>query len=147
MNLHRIASIRAAVFLVAGLGLPAAAEQMRPIGDFQAHYSLVPTLFLKADIAAGYDITRSRDRALLTVSILDADGDAVPADVRGRMKDLLSQQQALEFEEVREGAAIYYLATIRHSDRDVLRFDIRITTPDGAGHELAFQQKMYWEDR
>lgn len=147
MNLHRIASICAAALLAAGLGLPAAAEQMRPIGDFQAHYSLVPTLFLKADIAAGYGITRSRDRALLNVSILDAAGTPVTADVQGQVKDLLSQQQALEFDEVREGSAVYYLATIRHSDRDVLRFDIRITTPDGADHELSFQQKVYWEGR
>ncbi|MDZ7668442.1 MAG: DUF4426 domain-containing protein [Gammaproteobacteria bacterium] len=147
MNLYRIVSRSAALLLAAGICLPALAEQMRPIGDYEAHYSLVPTLFLKADIAAGYDITRSRDRALLTVSILDADGGPVTADVRGRVKDLLGVQQALDFEEVREGPAVYYLATIRHSDRDVLRFDIRITTPDGADHELAFQQKMYWENR
>jgi len=147
MTLHRIVNFTAALLLVAAVCLPAAAEQMRPIGDYQAHYSLMPTLFLNPEVAAGYGITRSRDRALLTVSILDSNGGPVTADVRGRVKDLLGAQQALAFEEVREGAAVYYLATIRHSDRDVLRFDIRITTPDGADHELAFQQKMYWEDR
>ncbi len=147
MNLHRIAVLSATLLLVTGMSLPAVAEQMRRIGDFRAHYSLVPTLFLNPEVAAGYDITRSRDRALLTVSILDADGAPVTAKVQGRVKDLLGAQQALAFEEVREGTAVYYLATIRHSDRDVLRFDIRITTPDGADHELVFQQKMYWESR
>jgi hypothetical protein len=125
----------------------AAAERMQVIGDYRAHYSLVPTLFLKPDIAASYDIRRARDRALLNVSILDANGAPVRAGVSGTVRNLLEQQQALSFREVVEGSAFYYLAEVRHSDREVLRFAFDIVTPDGQNHRLTFQQQMYWERR
>jgi hypothetical protein len=125
----------------------AAAERMQPIGDYRAHYSLVPTLFLKPEIAASYGIRRSRDRALLNVSILDADGAPVRASVSGTVRNLLEQQHALSLREVVEGSAVYYLAEVRHSDREVLRFAFDIVTPDGQRHRLTFQQQMYWEGR
>lgn len=125
----------------------AAAERMQEIGDHRAHYSLVPTLFLKADIAAGYGIRRARDRALLSISVLDADRTPVRAAVTGTMRNLLEQTQPLEIREVVEGSAVYYLAEVRHSDREVLRFAIDIVTPDGRSHRLSFQQQMYWEGR
>lgn len=147
MTLSRFLSACAALALTVGLTAPSAAEQMRRIGDFEAHYSLLPTTFLKADIAARYGITRGRDRALLNVSILDADGVPVNAALSGRVRDLLGQQRPLEFQEVQEGQAVYYLATVRHDHREVLRLAIDIGTPDGADHRLEFQQELFWADR
>ena len=65
----------------------------------------------------------------------------------GITKNLLSQEVDLEFREVREGPAIYYLAEVRHTDRETLRFRIEVTTPDGEIRELAFQQQMFWDGR
>ncbi len=125
----------------------AVAEQMQPIGDYQAHYSLVPTLFLTPEVAARYRVVRARDRALLNVSVLDADGTAVAAQVSGVVRNLLGQEQPLALRQVVEGEAVYHLAEVAHSDREVLRFLIDILTPDGARHRLEFSQKMYWEGR
>ncbi len=125
----------------------AAAEQMQPMGDYQAHYSVVPTLFLTPEIAARYQVVRARDRALLNVSVLDADGTAVAAQVSGVVRNLLGQEQALALRQVVEGEAVYHLAEVEHGDREVLRFLIDILTPDGARHRLEFTQKMYWEGR
>jgi hypothetical protein len=147
MNLSRSLSVCAALVLTLSLAAPSVAEQMRRIGDFEAHYSLLPTTFLKPDIAARYGITRGRDQALLNVSILGADGVPVPAQLSGSVRDLLGQQRTLEFQEVQEGQAVYYLTTMRHDHREVLRLAIDIGTPDGAVHRLEFQQELFWADR
>ncbi|MEQ8858306.1 MAG: DUF4426 domain-containing protein [Pseudomonadales bacterium] len=138
----------AAVALLAlGTWLPASAEQFRQLGAYQGHYSLVPTTFLSPEVAADYGITRGRDRALLNVSIIDPDAGPVRAEVTGTVRDLLGIVQPLEFEEILEGDAVYYLATVKHADQEVLRFAIDVRTPDGASHLLTFQQKTYWDDR
>jgi hypothetical protein len=136
-----------ALLLALGLGAVAQAEQMQRIGSFEAHYSVVPTMFLKPDVAARYGITRGRDRALVNVAVLDRDDAPVRAAVSGRIRNLLEQDQPLEFREVTEGEAVYYLAEIRHGDRDVLRFAIDIETPDQTDHLVEFQQRMYWDGR
>lgn len=128
------------------IGTPAArAERMQRLGSYEVHYSLIPTLMLKPDIAAGYGISRSRDRALLNVSVIDPATGPVKARVDGVVRDLLGLTRTLEFQEVVEGEAVYYLATLRHDDQETLRFDIGIATPDGQSHRLEFQQKMYRE--
>lgn len=126
---------------------PASAEQKQAIGHYDAHYSLVPTLFLKPEIAARHGIRRGRDRALLNVSVLDGSDTPVQAAVSGYVKNLLGQDHRLEFREVLDGTAVYYLAVVQHTDREVLRFAIDITTPDAAAHRLDLTQTMYWEGR
>lgn len=147
--LLKVAQMQVSLLLAAALALapPAAAEQKKSIGAFDAHYSLVPTLFLKPEIAARHGITRSRDRALLNVSILDGNEVPVQAQVTGLLKNLLGQEVRLEFRQVLDGPAVYYLAEVRHADREILRFLVDITTPDAANHRLEFMQTMYWEGR
>ena len=83
----------------------------------------------------------------MIMGILHPDSGPVTARVSGNVKDLLSQVRPLTFDEVAEGEAVYYLTTLRHDDQETLRFTIDVETPDGARHQLSFQQKLYWEDR
>lgn len=122
------------------------AEQLQRLGNWDVHYVLIPTTFLNKDIAASYEIDRGRDRALVNVSILDQEGNPVVANVTGQVTNLLGQVQSLDFDEVTEGSAVYYLAEVRHTDREVLRFAIDIVPPDGLSQQLRFQQKVYWDD-
>jgi len=127
---------------------PAAmAEQKQRLGDWDVHYILVQTSFLKPDIAARHGIVRGRDRALLNISVIGDDGLPVPARVAGTFRNLLEQTTVLEFQEVQEGTAVYYLAEVRHTDRETLRFVIDITPPDGVAQQLRFQQQMFWDPR
>ena len=127
--------------------LQADAEQMRRLGSWDVHYALVPTTFLKPEVAARYQITRGRDRAMINISVLDGDGSPVRVRISGTMINLLGQREPLEFREVLEGPAVYYLVEIKHTDREVLRFEVDITPPDGKAQQLTFQQEMYWEGR
>lgn len=122
----------------------AVAEQFERIGPYEAHYSVVSTTFLKPAVAADYGIVRARDRALVNIAVIDPAAGPVPATVTGTVTDLLGTTRDLEFREVREGEAIYYLATARHGDEETLRFRIDVATPEAGPHQLAFQQKLYW---
>jgi hypothetical protein len=128
-------------------GISAGAEQMRRLGNWDVHYVLIPTMFLNKDIAANNQIIRGRDRALLNISVIGDDGTPVAADVSGFVMNLLGQQQALDIVEVREGSAIYYLATLKYTDREVLSFEVTITPPDDIPQVLKFQQQVYWEEQ
>ncbi len=140
---HRAAVVFALCCIAA---FPAGAEQSRTFGAYEVHYIVVPTTFLKADIAARYDITRSRNRALVNVSVLDANDAPITAGLSGRSENLLGQSQVLEFKEIREGPAIYYLALLRHGDEEFHRVAIDVTLPDGSSGEIRFQQQMFFEE-
>lgn len=127
--------------------LPASGEQQQKLGPFEVHYVVVPTSFFNTDIAERYDIIRGKDRALMNISILDRDLVPVHALVEGLITNLLGQQQSLEFKEITEGDAVYYLAPIKHTDRETLRFTVEITVPGDETRELRFQQQMYWDGR
>jgi hypothetical protein len=131
--------------LVAG-GQRAAAEMTR-LGAWEVHHQVVATTFLKPDIADHYGVVRARDRTLLNIAVLGSDGTPVPVSISGTLRNLLDQSQPLEFREVREGTAIYYLAEFRHTDRETLRFAVDLVPPDGVPQRLEFQQQLYWDGR
>ena len=123
------------------------AEQKKMLGPYEAHYVVVQSTFFSEEVAAKYGIVRGRDRALMNLSFLDESLTPVAVRLNGIVKNLLSQEVDLDFREVREGPAIYYLAEVRHTDRETLRFRIEVSTPDGETRLLEFQQQMFWDGR
>ena len=137
----------AALLVVGAIGAASArAEQKQLLGPYEVHYVVVRSSFFSEAIAERYGIVRGRDRALMNISVL-ANGQPVAASLDGTVINLLEQRQPLEFREIREGSAIYYLAEVRYTDRETLRFRVDLTGPDGTTRSLAFQQKMYWDGR
>lgn len=123
----------------------ASAEQMQRLGDHEVHYIILPTTFLRPEIAAQYDIPRGKDRALVNVSVLNAEGQPVTAALTGQSRNLLGQGQQLAFREVREQDAIYYLALLSHSDEEHHRVRLEVILDDGTRTEINVSQKMYWK--
>lgn len=126
--------------------MPGHAEQRQSFGGWNVHYVVLPTGFLKPAIAAQYGITRGRDRALVNISVLDPTGVPKKVSIEGTVKNLLGQLQPLAFREVTEGQAVYYLASVKHTHEEVLRFEISLSAPDAPPMQLKFQQKLYWEE-
>ena len=122
------------------------AEQMQRFGQYELHYIVIPTTMLKPEIAAEYDISRGKDRALVNVSVLNREKKAINATIIGDSQNLLGQLQDLDFKQVTEGDAIYYLAEIRFADQEVHRIQIEATAPDGKSTLLKFSQKLYWAE-
>lgn len=134
---------RTLLVLIALLALPSSGEQFKAFDDIEVHYVVVNTLFLDPDVAKRYGVVRAKDRAIVNLSVLSADGNAIPADVAGVTVNLLSQQATLAFATLREGESIYYIAPIRYTDQDVLRFRIVVKLPDREPMNVEFQQLMY----
>ncbi|SDL84822.1 protein of unknown function [Modicisalibacter muralis] len=124
------------------------AEQFERVGNYQIHYSAVNTRFLAPEVAAAYDIPRSKVIALLSVSVLEEQPDGstepVPAVVNGRVANLTGQSQPLAFRTVREGDSIYQLATFRILPDEPLRFTLDVRYDRNAEPaEVAFMQRFY----
>lgn len=120
------------------------AEQKQAFGDYEVHYSVFNPSFLRAEVAERYDVVRGRDKAVVNVSILDGER-SVALPVTGTVKNLLGQLQPLDFREVKEGEAVYYLAMLTYQDRDTLRFEITADLPGYGAAVVKFQQTLYWE--
>jgi len=123
----------------------AQASNMKKIGDLNVHYIAIGATFLTPEIAKAYNITRSRYNGLINISVLDNTQAGTPAkhvSITGKARNDLGQIKTLEFEEVTEGDAIYYLAQVKYSDEETFYFDININ--DGSGNKtLTFKQKFY----
>jgi hypothetical protein len=136
------------VLLTTVLGGPVRAEQMVRFGDLEIHYIALNTTTLAADMAERYDVPRADNRALVNIAgrRVQADGTTEPAplEIRGTVTNLLEQMEQLEFREVREPGAVYYLETITFSDREMLRFELDVTDPaTGETHPLAFRKELW----
>lgn len=132
--------------LLASICVTGHAEQVHRFAGHEVHYIIIPTTFLESEIATKYDVARARNRALINVSILDANKQAVTGAVSGSSSNLLGQTQYFEFRQVREGDAIYYLAELLHSDQELHRVTLEVALDTGQKDQIKFNQKMYWED-
>lgn len=126
----------------------AGAEQFERVGNYQIHYSAVETSFLTPEVAAAYDIQRSKLMALLSVSVLEEQPDgttqAVQAIVDGRVGNLVGQSQPLSFRTIREGDAIYQIALFRIQHNEPMRFTLNVRYDRNAEPaEVAFMQRFF----
>lgn len=124
------------------------AEQAKTFGDYAVHYSTFTTDMLTPDVARAYNITRSKSRALMNISVLkkvmDTTVKPVRATVVASATNLSAQLKNLEVKEISDQGAIYYIAEIPISDRETLNFNVTVT-PEGEGstYTLNFQQQFY----
>lgn len=122
------------------------AQQTETFGPFELHYSVVNTTFLDPTVAATYGITRGEKRAILNLAVREKLTDGTKAramELEGRTSDLM-QQQALEFREIREGDAIYYIAEFSFINEEWRFFEIEFK-PEGAtqSYTYKFKHQLY----
>lgn len=123
---------------------PAAASSA-DIGDHVVHFSAQSTDQLPPEVARAYNIVRSKNRAMLNVSVLHtADNSAVKAIVTVRAVNLTGQLKNVSMRELIEQDAIYYIGDLPVANRETLNFDISIT-PDGIDTPsmVRFQRQFY----
>ena len=133
--------LRVAVFLTLCLHQSSGlAAQFVRHGDYAVHYTTFSSTLIPPDVAAAHDIERSENRIVLNISGRLFD-DAQTLGVSGRVSNLLNQQFELEFEQVTESKAIYYLASHLALEQDILRFEITVTLPDGTDIPIRFVRR------
>ncbi len=140
--------IRALALLLALTPFAVHAEQSMAFGDYVIHYNAFASSDLTPAIAKAYGITRSKNRALLNVTVLKkmlgTTGQPVTATVTATATNMNRQMQTLDPREVNEGNAIYYLAEINVSDQETMDFNIDVTpTGHGKTAHIEFRQQFF----
>lgn len=125
--------------------LTAAAEQSKSFGDYKIHYNAFNSSSLTAEIAKQYGITRGANQGVVNISVRNHAGGgdvASVAKVEGSVRNLLSQKVNLNFKEIREGDAVYYIAGYRFDNRDTMIFELNVVPEGSAANELVFSQTL-----
>ncbi len=128
--------------------LPVMAEQKVTQGDYELHYNTFPSTFLSKDIANTYQIVRSKNRGIISISLLDKSQMppmAVEADIDLSAKNLLNQTKEVKLIKVTEqNQAVYYLGTFAMNNQEDVNFSIT-ATPTGSDEKIAvkFSREFY----
>lgn len=120
-------------------------------GDYIVHFNALPTDQIPPDVAGTYGITRSKNRAMLNISIIKHSaggglGTPTAGTVKATATNLTGQFKSTTVREIREGEAIYYIAVVPVANREVLTFNIE-ATPENESEPLAIRfQKQFFTD-
>lgn len=123
-------------------------ETSQDFGDHEVHFNAALTDQLSADVAQAYGIVRSKNRAMLNVSVLEKrsgqTATPVAAKTSVRASNLTGQLKPLTLREIREGEAIYYIGEVGVANAETLIFDISVT-PEGhnAPYTMRFQRQFF----
>lgn len=124
------------------------AERSTTFGRYIIHYNALGTDIIAPAVAQAYGITRSKNRALVNISVLQEQmgthNQPVVAEVSGTATNLNAQLQKLHFRQAGEGGAVYYIAELGVSHLETLRFRIEVT-PEGQteSHVVEFEQQFF----
>lgn len=112
------------------------AQQSKMFGPYELHYSVVNTTFLSPEVAATYGIIRGEKRAILNLSVREHISDESPGRtearamiLKGKTWDLI-QNQTLEFQQIKEGPATYYIAEFKFINEEWRFFEVYFRPED-----------------
>ncbi len=114
--------------------------------DHIVYFNAFPTDSLPSSMTKQYGLKRSKNYAMINISVMEK-GAGVPtgtkSKVTGQLKNLMGQSREIEFREIKEGKAIYYIAQIGVQSKETVNFYIDIM-PDGGKekYEIKFSKKF-----
>ncbi len=124
-------------------------EHNKTFGNYVVHVNALTTDQLPAEVARGYQIARSQNRAMLNVSVrkkMSGSETPVPAKVDIVVKNLNSQIKDMKLREIRDSDpdAIYYIGEVPVNHEETLVFDVDLT-PEGEKDAilLSYRQRFF----
>ena len=127
------------------------AQQSSTFGNYEVHYSAVNSDFISVEVAQGYDIKRSPNRALLSIAILDRSRAELGLPVKGKVTaqavNLIGNRFEIEMREIIEQQeAIYYIGEFSIHNLETFKITVNVT-PVGQSlpFEVKFQKQFYTE--
>lgn len=123
---------------------PAEASMISADG-YTIHFSALSTDQLPPEVARQYNIVRSKNRAMLNVSVInDANGNSSTANVSVKTVNLTGQLKNVNMRKIQEQEAIYYIGEISVANSETLVFDITVL-PEGVDSpvEVRFKRQFY----
>ncbi|WP_455198657.1 DUF4426 domain-containing protein [Kaarinaea lacus] len=124
------------------------AENSQTFGDYTVHYNAFNSDVLQPSMAEAYGIVRSKNRGMLTVSIIKKEpgsrGKPVRAAVTASASNLTGQFRKFNIREIDEGSSVYYMSVFHVAHEEMLDFVLQIL-PEGdtQTHTVKFRQQFY----
>ncbi len=110
------------------------------------HYNAFPTDSLPPEMTERYHFKRSKNMALVNISILNnvsgLQFQGIKSKVTGVLKNLMAQEKILSFQEIHEGQAYYYIAEVPIDHNEMVKFIIHIKTSDNQDYKLTFNKQF-----
>jgi hypothetical protein len=124
------------------------AENSKEFGDYVVHYNAFRSDTISPEVAKQYGLARANNRVLINIAllkkVLNTTGKPTAAEITGHASNLTGQLKQLDFKEIKEGNAIYYLAETKISDGEFLKFDLKVM-PEGETRaaRLQFNKRFF----
>ncbi len=107
---------------------------MKDFGDYVVHFNAMSTDHLQPEVARTYSIARSKNRAMLNISIIkkaeNTIGQSVTGEVQLAANNLTGQVKNLTLRQIQEGDAIYYIGDVPVANAETLVFNLSVI-PEG----------------
>ena len=117
-------------------------------GEYTVHFNAFNSDTLQPAMAEAYNIVRSKNRGLVTVSIIKKAqlpaGKPVRANLTLNASNLTGQFREFKVREIDEGSSIYYISEFHVAHEEILNFTLQVL-PEGESsiHTVKFRQKFY----
>ncbi|WP_189454573.1 DUF4426 domain-containing protein [Cognatilysobacter bugurensis] len=126
--------------------VPGSTQQVETrIGETTVYAVAMPTTSVPVEVAREHGIERREDLVMLRVSGRRGEvGNltSVPLKVQATATDLRGQVTTLTMEERPTAGLVDYVGAVDADLPDTLRFDIRVTTPDGASETMQLTREV-----
>jgi hypothetical protein len=115
------------------------------LDDHIIYYNVFSSTLIPSDIAKIYNLVRAKDQAYVNVALVKkTGGNGIAATVSGYHRNLMQQKFELDFMEIKEQTATYYLAPIRFINEEILHIDITVENLDKTDSgTLTITKKLY----
>ncbi len=109
------------------------------------YYNVFNSSLITPEVANTYNLIRAEDRVYVNVAVVKkAGGNGIAANISGIYRNLMQQKQNLNFIEIKEATATYYLAPIRFNNEEILHIDISVALKDSnESASFTITKKLY----
>ena len=137
---HRtISQIALWALLWVAFALPAQAAGNKDFGEYQVHWSVLPSTFIAPEVARANDLQRSKGIGIVNISIMKENEDGtlspVSGQVEGKVTNDVQQVRFLAFRRIQEGEAVYFISEYQYSSGELMTFNIT-ARPTGEPRDL-----------
>ena len=117
------------------------AQRQQTFGDMTVYYNAFPSTFLTPDIAKQVEGSRSKNNAVLNITVNKA-GKNIPANVQGTVKTGDEKPKRLSFRQVGKGGEINYLAQFPVKGPQTFTFKVDVKAGGARAETIEFTQMV-----
>ena len=117
------------------------AQRQQTFGDMTVYYNAFPSTFLTPDIAKQVEVSRSKNNAVLNITVNKA-GKNIPANVQGTVKTGDEKPKRLSFRQVGKGGEINYLAQFPVKGPQTFTFKVDVKAGGAGAETIEFTQMV-----